>query len=388
MTTPETNDETVLATWRTPERIRESLQHIADFLPTALIRRGDRSVAELPLAPTPLRDLVVSADYGTITDAHARTETDAWLVLHGGRIVEEQYFTPMTADTRHLLMSVSKSMTSIIVGALVDQGALATSEQVTTYLPELADSGYAGATLRDVLDMRTGVRYSEDYFDPDSDDALHNEAIGWAPHHHGGPLGQRQLLRGLTADRPHGGYFEYRSCETAVLGWVCEAVTGKPFADLTAELLWSRLGAEADASFCVDPGGSAMPDRGIVATARDVARFGMTVLNGGITPAGERVVSRAWIDDLFAPSDELTAAFASGPDADYLPGGRYRSQFWVPADGETASCVGIHGQFIYIDRTADMVGVKLSSWPVPLDPERIMITRLMFATVADHLRSR
>jgi CubicO group peptidase (beta-lactamase class C family) len=377
--------------WRDPARLQWAFQHLDELLPTAVIPRGDGPVAELLPHPASLDALPVREASGesgsarTVADVIAATETDAWLVLHDGRLVVEQYLGPMTPDTRHLLMSVSKSLVGIVVGALVDRGVLDVGAAVTAYVPELAASGYAGATLRDVLDMRTGVRFSEDYLDPEAEVTLLDEAVGWAPRVHGGPRTLKEFLASTEAERPHGGHFQYRSCETDVLGWVVEAATGRPFAEVASDLLWARLDAERDAFITVDSAGTGMFDGGINTTLRDLARFGTMLLDGGTSPTGEQLLAPAWIDDVFSGTEDLRAAFAAGPHAGLLPGGHYRSQFWVPAGGEVILAVGIHGQLLYVDRAARMVGAKLSHWPVPTDGARTEATLALFGAIAQHL---
>ncbi|WP_246056905.1 serine hydrolase domain-containing protein [Nocardioides eburneiflavus] len=315
----------------------------------------------------------------------ATTETDAWLVVHSGRLLAEGYTAPMDAATRHLLMSVSKSMVGVIVGALTQRGVLDPTRPVAAYVPELAESGYAGATLRDVLDMRTGVHFSEDYLDADAEVSLLDEAVGWTPPRPSSPATLKKFLQGLSSARPHGGYFQYRSCETDVLGWVIEAATGQPFAEVATDLLWGRLGTEVDAMITVDAEGTGMFDGGVCATLRDVARFGQMLLQRGESFTGESIVSPEWVEDLFVGNSDLTAAFAAGPHAHLLPGGHYRNQFWVPAGGEVILSVGIHGQLVYVDRSTGMVGVKLSSWPMPTDDDRMDRTLAMFTSIAQHL---
>ncbi|WP_017935318.1 serine hydrolase domain-containing protein [Nocardioides sp. Iso805N] len=380
-----------MTNWREPDMVRHAFQRIEEFQPTALISRGAGPVADLPTALDAfdlgdLGDLRVSAELGTVREVLDATETDSWLVLHRGRLLVEEYAAPMTAATRHLLMSVSKSIVGAVVGALVDRGVLDPSRPVADVVPELAGSGYDGARLRDVLDMRSGVRFNEDYLDPEAEVCLLDESVGWAPRSHGGPATLKDFLRRTVADRPHGGPFHYRSCETDVLGWICEAATGRPFAELASELLWSRLGAEADAAICVDGEGTGVFDGGICATARDLARFGLMLLHSGVSATGERVLSSTWIDDIVAGEDDITAAFAAAPEASMLPGGSYRSQCWVPAGRETVMCVGIHGQFVYVDRAASAVIVKLSSWPMPWEGSRMAAALQLFAAVGDRLR--
>ncbi|RJS45769.1 serine hydrolase domain-containing protein [Nocardioides cavernaquae] len=381
------------ADWREPTRLRQSFASMDSLFPTAAIARGAAPTTALEpasadVAAADLLALPVAGVHGTVSDVLASTETDAWLVLHDGRVLAESYTSPMSPTTRHLLMSVSKSLVGVIVGALTERGILDPARPVSAYVPKLASSGYAEASLRDVLDMRTGVHFSEDYLDPEAGVCLLDEAVGWAPAHPGSPATLKEFLAGLSTDRPHGGYFQYRSCETDVLGWVIEAATGRPFADIAADLLWSRLGTEADAMITVDAEGTGMFDGGICATLRDLARFGQMLLHGGASLPGERIVSPDWVDDLFARNADLVEAFAAGPHADLLPGGHYRNQFWVPAGGKVLLCVGIHGQLVYVDRSARMVAVKLSSWRLPTDADRMEATLAMCAAIADHLAPR
>jgi len=379
--------EPTVANWQEPDMVRTSFQRIESFLRTTPIAAGARPS---PLQPAHggLVDLAgMRVGDVTVADVLAATETDGWLVLHEGRVVAEEYVPPMTSATRHLLMSVSKSVVGITAGALVERGLIEPARPVAAYVPDLALGGYAGATVRDVLDMRTGVRFSEDYLDPRSEVRLLDQAVGWAPQTPDGPHTLDEFLRGLVAEGPHGQAFHYRSCDTDLLGRICEVAGGAPLASLVSELVWGLLGAERDASLCVDSVGAAMCDGGISATLRDLGRFGEMLRRRGVGPTGERVVSEAWVDDIFAGTDDLRAAFARSDDAELLPGGHYRSQVWVPGGGQHALCVGIHGQLVYVDRAACLVGVKLSSWPMPLDGPRMSATLAMFGAIADHLRA-
>ena len=219
----------------------------------------------------------------------ADTYTDGFLVIHDGRVVAEQYPTGMPADRTHMLMSVSKSLVGCVVGMLADQGAIDVTAAVDYYLPELAASGYRGATVRDVLDMRSGVRFSEEYLDPDAEVRLLEQVIGWAPRMRPDlPFSMYEYLPTLQAKRDHGAAFEYRSCETDVLGWLCERASGVRMPELLSTLLWSRIGAEQDMDAAVDPAGAVFHDGGLAATLRDLGRFGQMLLDRGIVerPAG------------------------------------------------------------------------------------------------------
>ncbi len=383
--------DVTLDNWQSAAQLHWTFQHVADFLPTAVISRGTGPVTELPSAPTELSDIALydttNGRRTTVGDVMAATATDGWIVTHRGRVLAEQYYGGMTADSSHLLMSVSKTLISIVTGALVSNGALEVDAQLTSYVPALANSGYAGATVRNLLDMRSGIAFSEDYLNPLAEVRLLEQAIGWAPRTVPDlPTTMYDFLLTLQQAQPHGGPFHYRSCETDVLGWICEAVSGIRMPELMSQLLWAKLGAEYDATIGVDSVGTGMFDGGINASLRDLVRFGSLFLNGGTSLAGEPVVSLSWIADTFTGGIDSRAAFAASPDDNRMPGGMYRNQCWFPYPGNNVLlCLGIHGQMIYVNRSANMVAAKLSSWPLPQDATKLFPTIAAFDEVAASL---
>ncbi|GAA3328944.1 serine hydrolase domain-containing protein [Paeniglutamicibacter sulfureus] len=374
--------------WRLPENQRWAFQHMAEILPTATISRGDGQVAQLPEGHRDLDSVILPPVFAgevpmSVGSVMATTETDGWMLLHRGQVLTEQYFGGMGAGTQHLLMSMSKSLVGAVAGALCDSGILDPEGQLTDYLPELTETGYAGATVRELLDMRSGIDFSENYLDPAAGIRKLEEAIGWAPAKAPGPTGMYPYLRTLERKTAHGGVFEYRSCETDMLGWICEAASGSSMDALLSDLVWGKLGAESDASVGIDQFGTAVFDGGINATLRDMARFGSLFLNDGLSLTGERVLSSEWIEQTLAGAPDSRDAFADSPVDNLMPGGMYRNQMWFPYEGsDVVLCLGIHGQMVYINRPAQVVAVKLSTWPVPQDPARLFPTLRAFDAIA------
>jgi CubicO group peptidase (beta-lactamase class C family) len=386
--TPPAGLQVTTDNWQTPPHLGWAFQHIADLFPTATISRGTGPVVELAARAEDVGAIPVTSPYdgsATTVDAiMATTFTDGWLVTHGGAVLAEAYPGGMPSTTQHLLMSVSKSLVGCVVGALVKQRVLNLRADVASYVPALVGSGYAGATVRHLLDMRSGIKFSEAYLDPDAEVRLLEQAIGWAPRSHAAvPDGLYGFLASLQRKGPHGGAFEYRSCETDVLGWVCEEAAGVPMPQLMSDLLWARLGAEEDANIGIDSHGAGMYDGGVSATLRDLARFGLMLERDGASLTGEQVVPASWLRDSYVGGPDSRAAFAASPDDNRMPGGMYRNQFWLPfPDRDVLLCLGIHGQMVYVNPTAGVVGVKLSSWPTPQDAVSLFATIAAFDAIA------
>ncbi|HEX5254216.1 MAG TPA: serine hydrolase [Mycobacterium sp.] len=355
-----------LDNWLSAPYARWSFQHVEDFVPTAVISRGTGPVAALPAVTSPLSGIRVTSNGGvatTVGAVMATTGTDGWAVWHRGSMVAEEYLGGFGPQARHLLFSVSKSLVAAVVGALHGAGAIALEAPVTKYVPALANCGYAGATVRHLLDMRSGIGFSENYRDPAAEIHLLDQAMGWAPRSSpGAPATLQGFLLTLWQKSAHGGPFEYRSCETDVLGWICEVAGGRRMPELMSQLLWSRIGAKCDAMIGVDACGTGFFDGGISACLTDMIRFGSLFLRDGVSLTGLQVLPTAWIEDTLGGGPDSRQAFAASPDDNEMPGGMYRNQMWFPYPGnDVVLCQGMCGQMIYANRSAELVAAKLST---------------------------
>jgi len=373
--------------WQTAGYLAWSMQNIASFLPVHPIARGARCTAFGAL-PEDLSALAVqppwTGEARTFEEVMSSTNTDGYIVTRDGAIVSEFYSEPFSPQSVHLLMSVSKSLTTATAGILEGTGELDPSFLVTDYVPALAGSGYVGASVQHLMDMRTGIHFSEDYLDDAAEVRLLEEAIDWAPRRHEGVaptlLG---FLASLRADGPHGGRFDYKSCETDALGFVLEGATGINAADVMATRLWQPMGAEFDAHVGVDRVGAPMLDGGVSATLRDLARFGSLFLRDGYALDGVPVLPSWWVADTTMGAFDSRAAFANAAEPTLMDGGMYRNGFWFPRAGsDVFLALGIHGQMIYINRAARVVAAKVSTWPSPQDGEKLLSTIAAFDAAA------
>ena len=331
---------------------------------------------DLPDDRRPIEGLEVRlGDGSSTTVGHVLDtgHTDGFIALHRGRIVAERYRPGMGPETRHLLQSVSKSIAGSLAGVLVGEGALDPADLVTDHVPELAGGAFDGATVRHVLDMRTGTAYSEDYDDPESDVRITEELGGWRPARPGRPfVSVHDQIAGLANAREHGGPFEYRSILTDLLAWVMERATGSRYPELLGTRLWARMGAEHSADVTVRDG-IVMADGGVCATLRDLARFGL--LHLGDPALAPPVVPGDWLEDTRGGDAVPTGE----PD-----GGRYRNQWWVPG-GDWLLARGIHGQLCWVDVPARVVCVKLATHPSPADDRLLADTLAAFGAIAQRL---
>jgi CubicO group peptidase (beta-lactamase class C family) len=356
-----------LANWQDPPYNQWGFTHIQDLMPTARIARGTGPVSPLPPGePADLSRVEFAGADGqkwTVAEMVERTFTDGFLVLHHGRVVAERYDSGMPANSRHLLMSVSKSLTATLTGALVGQGLLSPGDLVTEHVPELKGTSFEGCSVQHLLDMRAGTRFSEQYEDRESDVRISEQVAGWRPRTKPGlPASLYEYIPALSGG-PHGARFEYRSILPDLLAWVLERAGGLRFGDLFAREVWSKLGAEEDAAVTVDPHGYSYVDGGICATLRDLARLGQMHLQRG-SCNGHQIVPESWVAACLQEDPQLVAEFRASEFAGRAAGGMYHNYWWVldPARG-IYTAWGIHGQQLLIHVPADVVVAKLSTWP-------------------------
>lgn len=372
--------------WDRPPWNRYTFQRVREFLPTAPILRGDW-VSALPQGREEIGGITfdVQGRSKTVDQMIDDTYTDGLLIYLGGRIIHESYYNGMDRRSVHLCQSVSKSLTATACARLFADGIMDQNGPITDILPELAETGWNGATVQHILDMASGTKYDETYQHPASDIGITDYASGWKPVPPGVDGSQwpttmwDQILSLKEQDADHGSRFDYRSIETDVLAHAMERATGKRLPQILSECLWAPLGAEEDANITVDPAGYGLACGGISASLRDLARFGIAMLNDGMVE-GRQVIPRAWVEDV-----------RGGPHGgfddygrNYFPNGHYRNFFWIEDAGKQAHlCLGVFGQSIYVSPERGMVAVKLSTWPEFTNAEFLLETMSAFHAIAD-----
>ena len=359
---PEEPNRASLANWRKAPYCHWAFHHVREIIPSAKISNDPIDVWELESGAIDTSSL-------GLDDAMVKTDSDAVVVLHKDKLVHETYRNGMTWQDPHILMSVSKSMLGLVAGTLVERGELAENDLVTKHVPELANTAYAGAKVRDLLDMRAGILFEEDYLATDGPIIDYRFAANWNPvpkDYVASDL--RSFMSLLTrSDGPHGGRFHYVSPNTDLLAWVFERATGIRYAELVSERLWRPLGAEAAGYITVDRIGGARAAGGKCMLARDLARVGMMMANGGKRD-GKQVVPASWLEDIIKNGDPQ-----AWKDGDFYNkmGQReihYRSKWYIQRDSEPLIFgVGIHGQFLFVDPAKKLSVAWFASRNSPLD---------------------
>ncbi len=353
--------------WLAYPNVSWSFQHARELYPSRAISRDGAKVKPFPLALQTLDEIVFDDEKGQpirFGEFVTATYTDAIMILHKGKIVYERYANNMTPETRHMLFSVSKSFVGTLAALLVSEGTLDENAPVSKYVPELAPSAYGDATVRQLMDMRVGAKFSEVYTDPKSDIMAYVVAAEWIPIPPGyqGPKNLCSMMVNLKErEGPHGGAFGYKSATTDVLAWVLRRASGKSLTALLSERIWSKIGAESDAYYLLDAVGTEVAMGGMNATLRDLARFGQMMLQKG-QMGGKQILPRGVVEDIMQGGDR--EAFAKG-NQPTRAGWSYRSQWWVTHNSNGAyTAMGVHGQRLYIDPKAQMVVARLGSHPV------------------------
>jgi len=385
---PPPEAQATLANWRMPPFNRWAFQHLREIVPTAEVAADPEWLWELPRALRDLGELPFKHEgrQRSVSQWLQESQADGLVVLHEGTIVAEWYDNRLTPARPHIIFSVTKSVTALLIGILAERGLIDPEAPVTRYIPEAEGSGYGDASVRHVLDMQVSLDFDEVYLATEGTFIRYREATGWnVPADPAKAPDLRSFLVSLgRREGPHGKRFRYLSPNSDLLGWIAERAAGRRYADLLSELLWQPMGAERAADLTVDRLGAPRSAGGLCVTLRDLARLGELVRCRGL--ADERqVVPGWWIDDILTKGDP--AAWQGSDFAYMLPaGGRYRSQ-WYLSDGRGSRTMaaGIHGQWIWIDRDRGITVAKLSSQPLPSSAGLDLVEFACFEAIAKAL---
>jgi CubicO group peptidase (beta-lactamase class C family) len=332
-----------------------TFEHSDTLFPVNRVLRG-HAVRPLSPAATQLKNVRFQsrgAEYD-LFDYLADNRVAGLLILKDGKVVLEDYELGAGPDSRWISFSMAKSISSTLVGAALKQGLISSlDDPLTRYLPQLKGGAYEGVSIRNILQMASGVKWDETYTDPRSDRRkLLDIQLQEKP---GGIL---DYMNARSRVGPPGSVFNYSTGESFVVGALLEAATHKPLATYLSETLWSRLGMEQDATWWVEsPGGMGLAGSGLGATLRDYGRLGLLVQQDGFID-GEQIVPAGW----FAEAGKAHTIGGNPVDYGYL--------WWPIPAGDPVhrgafQARGIFGQHMYINPRQRVVIVVLSARPKP-----------------------
>ncbi|MCY6383094.1 serine hydrolase domain-containing protein [Hoeflea prorocentri] len=278
------------------------------------------------------------------------------VILKGDTLLYEDYRRGNTGDTHAIIMSVSKSVASILAGkAFEDKDIESLDDPVTKYAPSLVGSAYDGVTVQQILDMSSGIRWDEDY------DDLNSDIVRMVAASLTGSFDDFAIT--LQREFEPGTFNRYASIDTQILAMVIRGATKRSYSDYLENEFWKKIGAESDAYILTDAVGEPSAMGGLSVTARDLARIGLLVLEGGTTFGDDRIVSEDWLKRSARPDAPHLMPGRDNPNSDYGLG--YKNQWWIPLEQDSGdfAAIGIHGQFLYINPERQIVIAMNATYP-------------------------
>ncbi|MGE7718301.1 serine hydrolase domain-containing protein [Priestia megaterium] len=364
---PYTEDIVKKDNWFTSQKNLQKYCHSGDLSPSRIIWRGNQNPTQLSYTKDQLDlEKIKDKNAESVLSYLERTNTDAFLVMHQGKVMYENYFNGYKSYQPHAINSVTKSFVGLIVSLLADEGLLDLNKKASFYIPELEGKGLGEGTVQQLLDMQVPVKYME------ADTPL---GIGRGtpifiatgsipkPDNYNGPENLYEFMLSSKKDKIPGTEFYYENGQTETIGWIVKRQTGKNMAELIQEIIWSKLGAEENALMQLDLIGTDIASGGMRATLRDLVRFGEMMLNNGYYN-NQQIIPEHIIRDIQKGGNQKYLAESHHR---FLSGFSYHNKWWISHDQFGGySARGKFDQQIFIAPKADMVIVKLSSYLSPV----------------------
>lgn len=373
--------------------LRYSVCHMRQFMPTTVVEAAknkqykfkekyDNTIESLSFLP------LNSSESMTWEESLSKNYTDGILILHKGKIVYEKYFGELKPDGVHAAMSVSKTLTGTLGALLVAEGKLDENKTGADYVPELKGSAFGDATIRQILDMTTGLNYSEDYSNPNAEIWAFSSAGNpfSKPVSSNAPSNYYEYLETVQKQGEHGNVFAYKTINTDALGWIISSVTGKTIPELLSERIWKPLGTCIDGYYQIDGAGIAFAGGGFSANMRDMAMFGEMIRKMGKFNK-KQILPVELIEDIMNRGSQ--EAFNKSAYANTLKNWSYRNMWWKTNNEHGAFAArGVHGQTIYIDPKAEMVIVRFASHPEAKNSKIDPTSLPAYEAVAEYLMKK
>lgn len=375
-----------LANWRLPPFNREAFSKVREIIPTASINRIKGTAVENNESVNKKLTVKIRENEETVLDEFLRkTTADAFHVSHKGKTIYTWHSDYCSSTTPHIIFSVSKSLTALLIGCVIDEGLLSEETLVSQIIPEAKGGAFEEASVRDLLDMSVSSNFIEDYEATSGIFLDYRQSTGWNPQDIDDTSHLKSFLLSLKKNtHKHGEKFEYHSTNTDMLGIIIEKCAGKKYAQYFFEKLMKPLGARDEAYVTLDRMGTSRAAGGICISANDIMSICEMVRCYGKNSQGEQVFPENWIKDiLHSDSDKK---FSLDGHYDIFPEGLYRSKWYRPYTSRNVLFgLGIHGQWIWIDFEKELSIVCLSSEPKPIIKNNIKQMSDVFNQITNQL---
>ena len=361
------DSQPTLANWRLPPFNREAFSKVREIMPTASINWKKGSVAQDSESKNKKLTVRLKENEETELDGFLnQTTVDALQVSHRGKIVYKWHSPYCSSSSPHIIFSVSKSLTALLIGCIIDEGLVTEETLVSQIIPEAKGSAFENASVRNLLDMSVSSNFIEDYEATSGIFLDYRQSTGWNPQDIDDTSHLKSFLLSLKKNtHGHGEKFEYHSTNTDMLGIIIEKCTGKKYAHYFYEKLMKPLGAKDDAYVTLDRMGTSRAAGGICISASDIMSICEMVRTFGKNGQGAQVFPENWIKDIL--NSETDKRFNLDGHYDIFPDGLYRSKWYRPYTSQNIIFgLGIHGQWIWIDFDKELSIVCLSSEPNPI----------------------
>ena len=356
-----------LNNWRTCPYNRVAFSNVDRILPVSVINKGEQSL-NLKQNLDDLSSLNFFNKYNektTILDFLVKNYTDMFLIIKKGKKVFEWFNDNKNINKQHILFSVSKSLTSLAAGILIENKLIDENKEITFYIPEVKKSAYDNATIRNLLDMTIASDFKEEYLDKSGLFNLYREATGFNPKTTDRKLGLKGFLKLMPkANKYHGKEYQYCSPNTDLLGWIIERTSNKKFADFFSTEIFQKCRPIHDAFITLDGEGSPRTAGGICMHIEDLGKIAELVRCRGAFE-NKQIIEESTLENLIDykskypwPNKEIGRLF---------PEGGYRSKWYQTGLSNKEICaIGIHGQWLWIDPVKEISIVMFSSRKMPL----------------------
>ena len=328
-----------------------SFRYMSEFFPTGMIKKSTQPFHFLYKPKSSFDNITIKSKKDTLSFENylIKLHIASFIVVHKGAIVYEKYFSMLPGD-QHTLQSVTKVITSLLITNLINEKKIDIHQSIEHYIPELKNSDWKGTSVKDILNMRSGIDNKSIDFEtgpftnPKHKNYQLESALGVLPKADNTPSSVYKCIAEMKRDTVPGVQAAYSNINTFVLGWLAEKVTGRKYSDLVTERIWQRMGASSDAYVCLSDKGIAWPHGGISATLRDLARFGMLFTKSEINALNESLISFKQLKEIFdaAPIENSFDPFVWA----------YQ---WDLANNGIMMKSGFGGQALYIDPENEIV---------------------------------